>query len=37
LILGKYLGDRIPRRAVRYGSATVFAVFGVLMLIGTLR
>lgn len=37
LLLGKYLGDRIPRRAVRYGSATVFAVFGVLMLIGTLR
>lgn len=37
LLLGKYLGDRIPRRAIRYGSATVFFIFAVLMLLDVLR
>jgi putative Ca2+/H+ antiporter (TMEM165/GDT1 family) len=37
LLLGKYLGDRIPRRAIRYGSAAVFFVFATLMLIDALR
>ena len=36
LLLGKYVGDRIPRKAVRYGSASVFLLFGVLMLIDAL-
>jgi hypothetical protein len=30
------LGDRIPRRAIRYGSAAVFFVFAMLMLINAL-
>lgn len=37
LLLGKYLGDRIPRRAIRYGSAAVFFVFATLMLMDALR
>jgi putative Ca2+/H+ antiporter (TMEM165/GDT1 family) len=37
LLLGKYLGDRIPRRAIRHGSAVVFCVFATLMLIDALR
>jgi putative Ca2+/H+ antiporter (TMEM165/GDT1 family) len=37
LLLGKYLGDRIPRRAIRYGSAAVFFIFAVLMLLDVLR
>ena len=37
LLLGKYLGDRIPRRAIRYGSAAVFFVFAALMLFDVLR
>ena len=37
LILGKYLGDRIPRNAIRYGSAAVFFLFAMVMLIEVLR
>lgn len=37
LLLGKYFGDRIPRNVIKYGSATIFAIFGVVMLIEVLR
>jgi putative Ca2+/H+ antiporter (TMEM165/GDT1 family) len=37
LLLGKYLGDRIPRKAIRYGSAAVFFLFAVVMSIEVLR
>jgi putative Ca2+/H+ antiporter (TMEM165/GDT1 family) len=37
LLLGKYLGDRIPRNAIRYGSAAVFFLFAVAMSIDVLR
>lgn len=37
LLLGKYLGDRIPRKAIRYGSAAVFFLFAMVMLIEVLR
>jgi putative Ca2+/H+ antiporter (TMEM165/GDT1 family) len=37
LLLGKYLGDRIPRNAIRYGSAAVFFLFAVAMSIEVLR
>lgn len=36
LLLGKYLGDRIPRRAIKYGSATIFFLFGIAMLVEVL-
>jgi putative Ca2+/H+ antiporter (TMEM165/GDT1 family) len=36
LILGKYLGDRIPRNAIRYGSAAVFFLFAMAMFIQVL-
>lgn len=36
LLLGKYLGDRIPRRAITYGSATIFFLFGIAMLVEVL-
>jgi Ca2+/H+ antiporter, TMEM165/GDT1 family len=37
LLLGKYLGDKIPRNGIRYGSATVFFLFAVVMFIEVLR
>jgi putative Ca2+/H+ antiporter (TMEM165/GDT1 family) len=37
LLLGKYLGDRIPRHLIRYGSAAVFFIFAAVMLIEVLR
>ena len=37
LLFGKYLGDRIPRNAIRYGSAAVFFLFAVAMSIEVLR
>lgn len=37
LLLGKYVGDRIPRKAITYGSAAIFFVFGVAMLVEVLR
>jgi Ca2+/H+ antiporter, TMEM165/GDT1 family len=37
LLLGKYVGDRIPRKAITYGSAAIFFLFGVAMLFEVLR
>jgi putative Ca2+/H+ antiporter (TMEM165/GDT1 family) len=35
--VGKVLGDRLPERAIRIGSAVAFFVFGGLMLLDALR
>lgn len=37
LVAGKYIGTRIPRRAIRYGSASIFAVFGLVLFIDAVR
>jgi putative Ca2+/H+ antiporter (TMEM165/GDT1 family) len=37
LLLGKYLGDRTPRKAIRYGSAAVFFLFAMAMFVEVLR
>jgi putative Ca2+/H+ antiporter (TMEM165/GDT1 family) len=37
LLLGKYLGNRIPRKAIRYGSAAVFFLFAMAMGVEVLR
>lgn len=34
--IGKYLGTRLPERAIRYGAAAAFAVFGAILIIGAL-
>ena len=36
-LVGRAVGDRVPARAMRLGSAALFAVFGVLLLVGALR
>lgn len=36
LLAGRYLGNRIPRKAIRYGSAVVFLVFAIAMSIEVL-
>ena len=36
LLLGKYVGDKIPRNLIKYGSASIFVLFGVLMLVEVL-
>ncbi|MEY3806874.1 MAG: hypothetical protein RIR69_1686 [Actinomycetota bacterium] len=36
LLLGKYVGDKIPRSLIKYGSAAIFVLFGVLMLLEVL-
>ncbi len=33
VLIGKVLGVRLPARALRYGSAALFAVFGVVLLV----
>ncbi len=33
VFVGRVLGDRLPRRAVRTGAAALFALFGVLLLV----
>jgi putative Ca2+/H+ antiporter (TMEM165/GDT1 family) len=30
--VGKFLGSRLPERAIRYGAAAAFAIFGVLLI-----
>jgi putative Ca2+/H+ antiporter (TMEM165/GDT1 family) len=37
LLLGKFLGDKIPRKAIRYGSAAVFFLFAMAMFVEVLR
>jgi putative Ca2+/H+ antiporter (TMEM165/GDT1 family) len=34
--VGKWLGTRLPERAIRIGAAVTFAVFGVLLIVGAL-
>lgn len=34
LVVGDQIGERVPERAVRIGAAVLFAVFGVLLLVG---
>jgi putative Ca2+/H+ antiporter (TMEM165/GDT1 family) len=29
ILVGRLLGKRLPERAIRYGAATLFAVFGL--------
>lgn len=37
VLIGRWLGDRLPRRATRIGAAVLFVVFGLLLLIDALR
>lgn len=37
VFVGRWMGDRLPRRATRIGAAVLFAVFGVLLLADALR
>lgn len=34
LVVGDQIGERVPERAVRIGAAALFAIFGVLLLLG---
>ena len=36
IAIGKLLGTRLPERAIRYGAALAFAVFGAILVIGGL-
>ncbi|MEX2627976.1 MAG: TMEM165/GDT1 family protein [Ilumatobacteraceae bacterium] len=37
VLVGRWLGDRLPRRATRIGAAVLFALFGALLLADALR
>lgn len=37
VLVGRWLGDRLPRRATRIGASVLFAVFGALLLADALR
>ena len=37
IIVGRQLGTRLPERSIRYGAATLFVIFGVWLLIQSLR
>jgi putative Ca2+/H+ antiporter (TMEM165/GDT1 family) len=37
IVVGQQLGARLPERAIRYGAAAAFVVFGVLLLVEGLR
>jgi putative Ca2+/H+ antiporter (TMEM165/GDT1 family) len=37
IVVGQQLGARIPERAIKFGAATAFVVFGVLLLVEGLR
>jgi Ca2+/H+ antiporter, TMEM165/GDT1 family len=37
VVVGRLLGDRLPRRATRIGAATLFALFGLLLLVDAAR
>jgi putative Ca2+/H+ antiporter (TMEM165/GDT1 family) len=37
ILLGRMLGRRLPERAIRYGAAALFAVFGVWLLVEAVR
>jgi putative Ca2+/H+ antiporter (TMEM165/GDT1 family) len=34
IVVGRAAGDRLPQRAIRYGAAVIFAIIGVLALVG---
>jgi len=36
IIVGRILGKRLPEKAIRYGSAATFAIFGAILLWSTL-
>ncbi|GLY97887.1 TMEM165/GDT1 family protein [Actinoplanes sp. NBRC 103695] len=33
ILLGRFLGKRLPEKAIKYGAAALFAIFGVVLLI----
>jgi Ca2+/H+ antiporter, TMEM165/GDT1 family len=33
ILLGRYLGKRLPEKAIKYGAAALFVIFGVVLLI----
>lgn len=37
IIVGRQLGTRLPERSIRYGAATLFVIFGVWLLIQSVR
>lgn len=37
VMVGKLVGDRLPRRATRLGAALLFALFGLLLLVDAIR
>lgn len=37
VVVGRLLGDRLPRRATRLGASVLFAVFGLLLLVDAAR
>lgn len=37
IVVGRQLGTRLPERSIRYGAATLFVIFGVWLLIQSLR
>ena len=37
ILLGRMLGKRLPERTIKYGAATLFALFGVWLLVDSLR
>ena len=36
IVVGRQLGRRLPERAIRYGAAALFVVFGVWLLVEAL-
>jgi putative Ca2+/H+ antiporter (TMEM165/GDT1 family) len=36
IVIGRLLGTRLPERAVRYGAAALFAIFGGWLLVDAL-
>jgi putative Ca2+/H+ antiporter (TMEM165/GDT1 family) len=36
ILVGRYLGARLPERAVRYGASALFVIFGIWLLAGAL-
>ena len=36
IVVGRQLGTRLPERAVRYGAAALFVIFGSLLLVDAL-
>ena len=36
IAVGRYLGTRLPERAIRYGAAAAFAIFGAILIVGAI-